>query len=329
VLVELERLQSPSVVGRRLGLSDRTVRRLRGRYLDEGMPALKDRPRSGRPPTIDPVSRCELISMACGLPSDFGVTTRSLWSYGALAEAFAARGGMKVSRSSVVRILRHVAIRPHKVKMWCHSPDPQFREKATRLCELYLHPPPGAVVLCVDEKTGMQALGRRFPVRAAGKGREVRIDSHYKRNGTRKLIAAFEVATGRVYGEMRPTRKAADLVEFMEAVAKRYPGKQVYIIWDNLNIHYDGKDSRWTKFNDRHSGRFHFFYTPVHASWLNQVEIWFGTLQRRILRHGVFDSLEEIDSAVLSFIDDYNAGEAHPYKWTFTGYPLQAEAIAA
>lgn len=294
------------------------------------MAALKDRPRSGRPPTIDPVSRCELISMACGLPSDFGVMGRALWSYGALAEAFVARRGhVQMSPSSAGRILRGAAIRPHRVKMWCHSPDPLFREKATRLCELYVNPPPGAVVLCIDEKTGMQALGRKFPVRPAGRGREVRIDHHYIRNGTRKLIAAFEVATGKVYGEMRASRTAADLVEFMEAVAALYPGKQIYIIWDNLNIHYDGKDNRWTDFNARHDGRFHFCYTPIHASWLNQIEIWFGTLQRRLLRHGVFDSLEELDRAVLDFIDHYNTEEAHPYAWTFTGYPLQAEARAA
>jgi hypothetical protein len=294
------------------------------------MGALKDRPRSGRPPTIDPVSRCELISMACGLPSDFGVTSRSLWSHEALAQTLAARrDGTAMSRTSVGRILRGAAIRPHKVKMWCHSPDPQFREKATRLCELYVNPPPDAVVLCIDEKTGMQALGRKFPVKSAGRGREVRIDSHYKRNGTRKLIASFEVATGKVYGEMRATRTASDLVEFMEAVAARYPGKDVYVIWDNLNIHHDGKDSRWTDFNARHGGRFHFCYTPVHASWLNQVEIWFGTLQRRLLRHGVFDSLEELDRRVLDFIDHYNIHDAHPYAWTFTGYPLQAEARAA
>jgi hypothetical protein len=176
--------------------------------------------------------------MACGLPGEFGVTSHTVWTYDALQQAFAEkRPNEAMSRSSVVRILRGADIRPHRIKMWCHSPDPEFREKATRVCEMYLRPPEGAVVLCVDEKTGIQALGRRFPVKGARAGKGVRMDHHYKRNGTRKLIAAFEVATGRVYGEMRAKRTAADLVEFMETIAKRYPDQQVYIIWDNLNIH--------------------------------------------------------------------------------------------
>ena len=294
------------------------------------MKALKDRPRSGRPPTIGPVARCEVIAMACGLPGEFGVTSHTVWTYDALQQAFAEkRPNEAMSRSSVVRILRGADIRPHRIKMWCHSPDPEFREKATRVCEMYLRPPEGAVVLCVDEKTGIQALGRRFPVKGARAGKGVRMDHHYKRNGTRKLIAAFEVATGRVYGEMRAKRTAADLVELMETIAKRYPDQQVYVIWDNLNIHYDGKDDRWTRFNERHGGRFHFVYTPIHASWLNQIEIWFGTLQKRIIKRGVFDSLEQLDQAVLAFIDHYNRWEAHPYRWTFTGYPLQAGRQAA
>jgi len=207
--------------------------------------------------------------------------------------------------------------------VWLHSPDPQFREKVANICDLYLNPPENAVVLCVDEKPGIQALGRKYPTKQAAVGRNGRFEFEYKRNGTRKLLAAFNPHTGQVYAEMRATRKAVDLVEFMEAVAEQHPGGDVHVVWDNLNIHYDGKDERWTRFNARHGGRFHFHYTPIHASWVNQVELLFSILQRRVLRYGEFDSLEELDAAVLGFLDHWNTHESKPFRWTFKGYPLQ------
>ena len=105
--------------------------------------------------------------------------------------------------------------------------------------------------------------------------------------------------------------------------------KSGHIVLDNLNIHYDGPSNRWTEFNARHGGRFLFHYTPLHASWVNQVELLFGILQRRVLRYGVFDSLEELDDAVIGFIDHWNAHEGHPFNWTFKGYPSQAELAKA
>lgn len=305
------------------------VRKWRDRYFDKGMDGLKTRRRSGRPVRIGPVSRCKVVCMACGKPADFGVKYRTRWTTDSLLEAYLKKqeqspGLDPMSRTSVLRILNEATIRPHRVKMWLHSPDPRFREKVTELCGLYLDPPAGTHVLCVDEKTGMQALGRKHPGRKARPGQDARMDYEYIRNGTRKLIACWNVRTGELYGEVRPTRKAVDLVEFMEAVAERYPDGDVHIIWDNLNIHYDGPAKRWTEFNRRHGGRFHFHYTPIHASWVNQIELWFGILHRRVLRYGVFDSLEELDQVVLGFIDHWNERERKPFKWTFTGYPLQA-----
>lgn len=104
---------------------------------------------------------------------------------------------------------------------------------------------------------------------------------------------------------------------------------EVDVIWDNLNIHYDGASARWTQFNQRHGNRFHFHCTPIHASWLDQIELWFGILQRRVLRYGVFNSLEELDQAVLGFIAHWNANERKPFRWTFKGYPLQTGRKAA
>ncbi len=269
--------------------------------------------------------------MACGKPVDYGQAYRDVWTIDSLLHCYRARFPDldPMSRTSLIRILDQADIHPHKMKVWLHSPDPDFREKVTKICELYLCPPPDAVVVCVGEKTGMEALGRKHPVRQPARGRDGRFDHEYIRNGTRKLIAAFDVGNGAVYGEVRPNRRAQDLVEFMEALAAQYPGKQVHVIWDNLNIHHEGPSERWTARGARHGGRLHFHYTPIHASWVNQVELFFGILHKRVLRYGVHNSLEELDAALVGFIDHWNLREAHPFAWTFKGYPLQMGSKAA
>lgn len=309
-------------VERALGISESTIRRWRDRFLFEGrLKALGDAPRSGRPPEIESTSRCEIIAMACGKPSEFGVKYRDTWTSETLYQRFVElHPDKQMSRTAVVRTLTQKGLRPHRVKMWLHSPDPEFREKVDEICDLYLNPPDDAVVLCVDEKTGMQALGRKHPFRLSAPGRDARMDYEYIRNGTRKLLASFDPHTGEVYGEVREGRTAEDLLSFMDALAERYPEQEVHIVWDNLNIHHEGPTMRWSEFNERHGGRFHFHYTPIHASWMNQVELLFGILQRRVLRYGVFDTLEDLDDAVIGFLEHWNAEECHPFNWTFKGY---------
>lgn len=318
-------------VARKLSVHESTVRRWRDRFLFEGRrKALTDAPRTGRPCEIDAASRCEIIAMACAKPSEMGVKFRDTWTCDSLYERFVEMHPDKqMSRTAVVRILTQEGLRPHKVKMWLHSPDPEFKEKVDDICNLYLNPPPESIVLCVDEKTGMQALGRKHPFRSTVPGRDARMDYEYIRNGTRKLIASFDPHTGEVYGEVREGRTADDLISFMEALAKLYPDQQVHIVWDNLNIHHDGPSERWTLFNKRHGGRFHFHYTPIHASWINQIELLFGVLQRRVLRHGVFDTLEQLDDAVIGFLEHWNMYESHPFNWTFKGYRKNKKKKAA
>ncbi len=264
---------------------------------------------------------CELIVRPNETPKD-GKTTRTIEE---LVDELIRRGVVTdISWSSVQRILANLDVKPHKTEQWLHSPDPEFRQKVTGICDLYLKPPPaGSVVLCIDEKPGMQALARRFPDRAAAPGRRRRREFEYKRHGTQTLIGSFEVHTGRVIAHCGDSRKAEDLVRFMEEIAAHYPNQVVHVIWDNLNIHYDGKDERWTKFNERHGGRFVFHYTPVHASWVNQIECFFSILQRQCLANGSFSSTTELRTAVLAFIDYWNREKARPFRWTFTGYPLQ------
>jgi transposase len=346
--------------------------------------------------------------------------------------------------------------------MWLHSPDPKFQEKVDEIVALYLDPPPGSTVVCVDEKPGMQALERKHPdkpatpaksssclspvattealqaaavtcssskptptrepalaVRVRGcesisreqpgntpmeaftpeveatstgtaefkltddsggalsaqqlsslepsliagqvsgedrfaqrtdvpaavektdqptpgakkgrprkpceqrqcckcgrQGKPGKREFEYIRHGTLTLIGAFLVATGKVFSQVGPTRTGDDLERFMDYLASQINGT-VHIIWDNLNIHHG---ARWIDFNKRHGDRFHFHYTPIHASWVNQIEIWFGIFHRRCLKNGDFTSQEELRRQVEAFLTIWNERDKHPFKWSFAGY---------
>jgi len=328
VILACEEHGSAKAAAKAAGVHHTFVERWRPRFLEDGLAGLEDRPRAGHKSKFGPVARMELIALACepliqpscDAPNN-GVTRRTIED---LVVAAVKRSIVdSISWSSYQRLLAEVDLRPHMVDQWVHSPDPQFREKVTAICELYLHPQPGSVVLSIDEKTGMQALARRFPDQPATPGRKRRREFEYKRYGTQTLLCAFEVHTGRVVAECGATRTAADLVRFMEKLAEAYPGVIVHVVWDNLNIHFDGADGRWTAFNARHGNRFVFHYTPKHASWVNQVECFFGIVERKCLADGSFHSTEELRQTVLAFIDHWNRDKAHPFRWTFTGYPLQ------
>ncbi|HSG40696.1 MAG TPA: IS630 family transposase [Thermoanaerobaculia bacterium] len=308
---------SPVAIAQKVRCSERTVRKWRARFSESpSLGALKDRSRSGRPAVVSVTTRCEVVKLACQRPEDSKAPFRQVWTLGSLQEALREQTGWRLSRSEIQRILHAELLRPHRMRLWLHSPDPEFQSKVERICQLYLQPPEGATVLCVDEKSGIQALERRYPTQSPRRGEPGRFEFEYRRHGTRTLLAAFETRTGQVFGRCGASRKASDLLSFLEAVAERYPTGPVYVIWDNLNIHHG---DRWELFNQRHGGRFHFVYTPLHASWVNQVEIWFGVLQRRILRYASFSCLEDLDKALLAFLDHWNAAEAHPWKWTFRG----------
>ena len=132
-----------------------------------------------------------------------------------------------------------------------------------------------------------------------------------------------------MFAEISKKRKGNDLLRFMKGLAQQYPAGEVHIVWDNLNIHFDGPERRWTAFNERHGGRFHFHYTPLHASWVNQVELFFSRVQRRVLRFSSFDSVTELGGQVLGYIDHWNRRERKPYRWTFRGFPLEMATSAA
>lgn len=309
---------SNAAVAQRVGCHEKTVRKWRERFAETpNLTSLKDHPRTGRPAIVPVAVRCEVIKLACQRPEGSKAPFRQVWTLGSLQDALQQELGYRLSRSEIQRILHAKHLRPHRLRMWLHSPDPEFQAKVQRICELYVEPPQDATVLCIDEKSGMQALERRYPTKNPRCGELGRFEFEYRRHGTRTFLAAFETKTGRVFGYCSAQRRESDLLAFMEAVAKQYPTGPVYVIWDNLNIHHG---HRWEVFNQRHQSRFHFLYTPLHASWVNQVEIWFGVLQRRLLKYASFSSLEELEAALLGFLDHWNRCEAHPWRWTFRGY---------
>lgn len=310
--------RSNFAIARVLGCQESTVRKWRERFRSlPKLASLRDAGRTGRPPSVPMFVRLELIKLACKRPADCKLPFRSVWTLDALQTALAGATGFVLSKTEIRRILAVEEIRPHHIRLWLHSPDPAFRSKVRAICDLYLvRPTSGDTVLCIDEKTGMQALEHRYPFKAPARGRPGRREFEYRRHGTRTLFAAFNPHTGDVFGECSVKRKAADLLRFMERVAKKYPTGKVTVIWDNLNIHHG---AAWEAFNLRHGGRFRFVYTPIHASWVNQVEIWFSVLARRVLKHASFATPDDLVRAVEGFVAHWNQHEAHPFRWTFRG----------
>lgn len=254
--------------------------------------------------------------------------------------------------STIWRLLDQAAIKPHRWHYWLHSPDPDFYAKMYEIVELYLKAlsmhEKGEILLSVDEKTSIQALGRRYPHKPMKPGRGTLIEHEYKRHGTCCLTAGLEVATGEVMGLLTPNRPAEVFAEFIAWVCQTYAeARRIDIVLDNLNTHYHQltcqvvadfchcelgsiKTGRQRKdFLTDPSKRVVFHFTPSHASWLNQIEIWFSTLARKVLHRGDFRSVEDLQDKIIAFMEYYNTYLAKPYQWTYTGKPLAAEKKAA
>jgi len=310
--------QTTSAIAAALGLSRPTVTLWRERLACFGIEGLQEAPRSGRPRRLADAQRLQLLALACQPAEAAGRSTPTLDD---LCESAAAQGVVEsISRSHLQRILQAGDMRPHRVRQWLHSPDPQFREKVNAICELYRQPPKGSVVLSIDEKTGIQAIERKRADRAPRPGRVRRREFEYVRHGTQALTAALDVHSGRVLASCTDRRTQDDLVAFMEGVASAYPTGTVHVIWDNLNTHR--AQAVWDEFNARHGRRFVIHFTPLHASWVNQIELLFGIYSRRVLRHASHTSTTHLRERTEAFIAQRNAAP-RPFKWTFAGFELQ------
>jgi transposase len=323
------------------------VGKWRRRYLERGFPGLQDAPRSGRPRTMAPATRVQVISVASALPQDQKrAVTR--WTLAEIVAAcLDALNTADLSRSSVWRILQEVDLKPHKSEDWLNSHDEDFDAKARHICHLYAQAleayHQGRLVICCDEKTGMQVLERKAPTKPAQPGRRERREHEYIRHGTRVLINALAVATGKIAWTIGTTRTANDFVAHLTQAYHCWPGMQRYDwVLDNLNTHWSldvcRLVARWCKvpfephqlktgpqrraFLTDPSHRHVFHFTPKHGSWLNQAELFFGVLHRRFLARGSFPSAKDFTRRLERFLKDYNARHAHPYRWTYTGEPL-------
>jgi transposase len=309
---------STASIAQAVGMSVQTVSLWRGRLARKGVQGLHEGARPGRPRRIGEAARLELLALACEPAEMQGRATPTLDE---LVERAQARGVVeRISRSQLHRILQAGDVRPHRVRQWLHSPDPQFREKVSEICALYRHSPKGSVVLSIDEKTGIQAIERKHTGRAPQPGRLRRREFEYVRHGTQALIAAMDVHSGHVIGSCRNRRTQDDLVAFMEGLAQIYPRGRVHVVWDNLNTHR--AQAVWADFNARHRQRFVFHFTPLHASWVNQIELLFGIYARRVLRHASHSSIEHLRERTEAFLAQRNQAP-RPFKWTFAGFELQ------
>jgi len=303
----------------RLSVDHQVVRRWIRRYLADGFDGLKDRRRTGRPAEIEPHVWQKLATLVVQAPEKFNIPL-ARWSVRALEDFVARRYGWRVSRASVSRFLRSMAIKPHRVRYWLNPSDPDFDRKAARICRLYVSPPAGTTVLSLDEKPGVQALRRVHPSRPVRVGKAERVEFEYKRKGTRNVFAAFNVRTGHVIAWVTPDRTLPYVLSFLDHVARFHQRGRLVIITDNISTRTGDDAKEWLR---RHP-RVRFVFTPKHGSWLNQIEIWFGILTRSALRHRSFADVGALTNAIYKFTRHWNAVLAHPFEWTYTGKVLAA-----
>jgi transposase len=289
-----------------------TVKLWRRRYATAGLAGLDDAKRSGRPATFSRAERDRVIALTLEPPPD-GTTH---WSARRLGE----RVGM--SETTVWRIWRSANLKPHRTETFKFSRDPALEAKVRDVVGLYLAPPERAIILSLDEKTQIQALDRTQPMLPMRPGQVERHTHDYKRHGTTCLFAALNVGTGTVTAQTRARHKADDFLAFLRQVEAAYPDGELHVILDNSSTHKTEAVRAWLA--ERPRITFHF--TPTSASWMNQVETWFGILSRGAIRRGSFRSVKELVARIEAFIESWNAG-ASPFAWVKGADEILAKAV--
>src|SRR3989304_1180818 len=270
IVLLAEKKMSTEAIKKELNISKNTTGKWRKRFSQNRLEGLDDEHRSGKPRTHQSDVRLKIATEACRPPE-----TITHWSTRELAQHLSEQG-IKVSHMTVQRVLSAEKIKPHLYEYWLNSTDPDFEAKQTEIIGLYMNPPENALVISVDEKTGLQALGRKHP------------NKPVKRDSTEKIDQS--------YG---------------------HSNKEIHLIVDNLSVHKHQRVKDWL--SERPNYFIHF--TPTHASWLNQIELWFSIYARKIVKRGVFDSKDALIEKTLEFIKLYNKN-SKPFRWTYTGDPL-------
>lgn len=302
IILAADRGETTTAIAAQLGVAPLTVSKWRTRFARQGLPGLHDAPRSGKPAQYTAETEGRILRQMDEPPPSGHAT----WSGSLLAEAVG-----NVSVHYVWRVLRQHRIDLRGRRSWCESTDPQFGAKAADIIGLYLDPPENAVVVCVDEKPNIQALERAQGWLRLPNGKAITGRAHeYSRHGTTNLFAALEVATGQVKAGHYARKRRREFLGFMNELVAHYPPQmEIHVVLDNYTTHKP-KHDRWL----RGHSQVHFHFTPTHASWLNQVEIWFSILWRRALAGGSFISPRQVREAIDRFIAAHNP-KAGPFEW--------------
>src|SRR5438045_846147 len=277
-----------------------TVGKWRHSFALFGIEGLRDAPRSGRPPKHDSDTRLKVQTRVCQQP-DF----QSRWTVRTLAAE------LGLPASTVHTMLVSAKLQPHRIRTFTFSPDPDFEAKLLDIVGLYLNPPENAFVLCVDEKPGIQALDRTQPLLPLRARKPRSWTNEYARHGTQTLLAALEIATGKVVAHVRDRRTTVDFLRFMDDVVKSYAVRELHVVLDNLNIHKNEAAKQWLL---RHP-RVHFHYIPTHASWMNMIECFFSILTRQALTQSVQHSKKELKDFLELYLKKYSQNPT-PFTWT-------------
>lgn len=328
IVLDAARGYSNAAIARGHGVTVDTVRTWRGRYAEQGLAGLADRRRPGRPARFAPVQVAEVKALACQLPAETGAPL-SRWSCPDLAIEAVARGiTTTISASTVRRILAGDTLKPWQHQSWIFIRDPDFAAKAARVLDLYARTSNGIplgddeYVISSDEKTSIQARGRCHPTLAPGAARPLRVNHEYTRGGALAYLGAYDVHRARVFGHCSAKTGIVPFMALVEQVMTQEPyasARRVFWIVDN------GSSHRSQAAIDRLAKRFPnavMVHTPVHASWLNQIEIFFSIVQRKVVTPNDFTSLDQVEDRLAAFEQRYNA-TARPFRWKFTPADLE------
>lgn len=298
----------------RLRLTPQTVGKWRARYMQKGIDGLLDEPRSGTPRTVSDEAAGRVLTLTLeSVPAD-----ATHWSTRAMAQ----RSGL--SQSTVSRIWRAFALKPHRSETFKLSKDPLFIEKVRDIVGLYLNPPDRALVLAADEKSQIQALDRWQPLLPLRPGQAERRTHDYIRHGTTNLFAALDVKTGRVIGELHRRHRAQEFLRFLNTIDAAVPAElEVHLILDNYGTHKTPKVHRWLL---RHP-RFHLHFTPAGASWLNLAEAWFSVFARKRLKRSAHRSRRDLEQTIRDYLESNNRNPK-PFVWTRTADEILERAGA-
>ena len=288
----------------KLDCTDSFIDRWSKRFVGERLAGLFSRHAGQLPTTLTAALEARILEWTVKRKPPDGATH---WSTRKLGEQ------LGVSHMMVARVWRKHALAPQRLDRYMASNDPNFETKAAEIIGLYLHPPQHAAVFCVDEKTAIQALDRKDPVLPLSPGRAERHGFEYYRHGTLSLYAAFNTKTGEVLGKTAVRHTSAEFVAFLtDIVANQRRGKEIHVIADNLSAH---KTERVEEFLDRHRN-VHLHFTPTYSFWLNQVELWFGKIERDVIAHGVFTSVPDLKRKLMRYIRHYNQAPK-TVKWKY------------